>query len=1069
MMDPASILEFRGEQRMEALVRIMREAETELETLTGGQVDAVSGAGGRPLLLREAQEKLRQSEGAQRQLAQTQIAILDALPAHIALLDREGKIISVNGAWRRFAASNALPGSECGVGQNYLTACERAPGKNAEEGVLVAGGLRKVLRGEVKEFTLDYPCHAPRKLRWFKLIIAPLHQRKSQGAVITHLDITERKLSEESLKLFRALIDQSNDSIEVIDPQTGLFLDFNERAAQRLGYSRKEMLRLTLADIEVREDNQPSISDHPDETRRNGFRIIEGRRRRKDGSTFSIEANVQYIDLNRDYLVAVVRDITERLRENEQLARNQALLRVALRVSRMGAWKVDLPDGTLNWSDETASLHDELPGFSPTVAEALNYYTPESRNVIGLAFESCARDGTSFDLEAQIDTAKGRRVSVRTIGEAVRETDGRIVQVQGACQDIESVKQAEELIRASEERFRLLAQVSTDATWHWDALSNQCWWNEGSGIPFGYGDRSFSLESWKNYIHPDDSVRVVNSLRNFMEGVSEVWSSEYRFRCHDNTFVYVSARTHMSRDNTGKPLRMVGGLTDVSQRKSSEERLTEQAALLDISHDAILVNSMDGLIIYWNKGAELIYGWTAHEALGRKSAKLLSTDPTKLQEAFEALTTRDEWRGELVKRTKDDRELTVEARWTLVRDGKNRPKSILSVDTDITEKKKLEAAFMRAQRMESIGTLAGGIAHDLNNILAPIIMSLDLLKTPYDSPKTSKILQTIEVSAKRGADIVRQVLSFARGLEGRRIEIEPQNLLKDLEDIIRDTFPKDIRLEFSILGTPWAILGDPTQVHQVLLNLSVNARDAMPNGGNLTLSLENCELDDHYAAMRSEVKPGRYVKIRVTDTGMGIPPKLIDKIFEPFFTTKEFNKGTGLGLSTVSAIIKSHGGIIDVYSEPDKGTAFTVFLPAIEIFSKGKPADLASLPRGNGETILVVDDEAAILTITGQTLEAFGYDVITATDGADALALYLQHRDKVAVVLTDMMMPVMNGAALVHALQRINPTMRIITASGLSLNAGTSERTASNFQLTLLKPYTAQTMLKAIRLLLDGR
>lgn len=1063
------MLELPGAQRMATLVRIMREAEQELEALTGGQVDSVTGAGGHPLLLHEAQEKLRQSEGAQRQLAQTQIAILDSLPAYIALVNREGKIISVNGAWRRLAASNAFQGSQCRVGENYLVACGHARGKNAEAGVLVVAGLRKVLKGEAPEFTLDYPCHASRKLRWFKLIISPLHHRKSQGAVITHLDITESKLSEESLKLFHALIDQSNDSIEVIDPQNGHFLDFNERAAQRLGYSREEMLSLTLADIEVREGNEPSMSDHPDETRRDGFRIVEGRHRRKDGSTFPIEANVQYIDLNRGYLVAVVRDITERLRENEQLARNQALLRVALRVSRMGAWKVDLPDCTLKWSDETASLHDELPGFSPTVAEAMNYYTPESREVIRLAFESCVREGTSFDIEAQIDTAKGRRLSVRSIGEAVREADGRIIQVQGACQDIESVKQAEESIRASEERFRLLAQVSTDAIWHWDASSNQCSWSEGSGIPFGYGDQSFSLESWTNYIHRDDSARVVNSLQDFMEGMGEVWSNEYRFRCHDNTFVYVSARAHMSRDNAGKPLRMVGGLTDVTQRKSSEERLTEQAALLDISRDAILVNNMDGLIIYWNKGAELTYGWTAQEALGRKSTELLSKDPTKLAEAFAALMGKDEWRGELIKRTKDGRELTVDARWTLVRDGKNRPKSILSIDTDITEKKQLEAAFMRAQRMESIGTLAGGIAHDLNNILAPIIMSLDLLKTPHDSPKTSKILQTIEVSAKRGADIVRQVLSFARGLEGQRIEIEPQHLLKDLEDIIRDTFPKNIRLEFSILGTPWAILGDPTQIHQVLLNLSVNARDAMPNGGNLTLSIENCVLDEHYAAMHSEATPGRYLKIRVTDSGIGIPPKLIDKIFEPFFTTKELTKGTGLGLSTVSAIIKSHGGIIDIYSDRGKGTAFTVFLPAIEMSPKREPAELANLPRGDGETILVVDDEAAILTITGQTLEAFGYDVLTATDGADALALFLQHRDKVAVVLTDMMMPVMDGAALVDTLKRINPAIKIVTASGLNVDAKTSNRPARDFQNSLIKPYTAGTMLKAIRLTLDGR
>ena len=253
---------------------------------------------------------------------------------------------------------------------------------------------------------------------------------------------------------------------------------------------------------------------------------------------------------------------------------------------------------------------------------------------------------------------------------------------------------------------------------------------------------------------------------------------------------------------------------------------------------------------------------------------------------------------------------------------------------DLTERKKLEQQFLRAQRMESIGTLAGGIAHDLNNILAPILLSIGILKTTVTDPQAEMILETIEISAKRGADIVRQVLSFARGVEGERVEIQPKHLLKDLESIIHDTFPKNIRLEFSIPDETWTILGDPTQVHQILLNLCVNARDAMPNGGSLTVTVENRVLDEQYAAMNIQAKPGRYVQISVTDTGTGIPPDLVDKIFEPFFTTKELNKGTGLGLSTVMAIVKSHDGIINVYSEPGKGTTFKVYLPAMEAFCR---------------------------------------------------------------------------------------------------------------------------------------
>jgi PAS domain S-box-containing protein len=387
---------------------------------------------------------------------------------------------------------------------------------------------------------------------------------------------------------------------------------------------------------------------------------------------------------------------------------------------------------------------------------------------------------------------------------------------------------------------------------------------------------------------------------------------------------------------------------------------------------------------------------------------------------------------------------------------------------DLTERKKLEHQFLRAQRMESIGTLAGGVAHDLNNILAPIMMSIDVLKS-MSSPEATSILETIEISAKRGADIVRQVLSFARGLEVERIEVQPRHLLQDVENIIKDTFPKDIRLEFSIPSELWTIYGDPTQIHQILLNLCVNARDAMPMGGILTLSVENCLLDEHYAAMNLQTKPGRYICINVIDSGIGMQPDLIDKIFEPFFTTKELNKGTGLGLSTVLAIVKSHNGAINVYSEPGKGTTFKVYLPAMNIsnVTHHVEAEPVNLPRGNGETILVVDDEASIRTITSQTLQAFGYSVVTASDGTEALAAYVEHRAKIAVVVTDMSMPVLDGPATIRALKKLNPAVKIIGASGLNMNGTITNNTGTGVKYFLTKPYTAGTLLTTIRTILD--
>ena len=516
-------------------------------------------------------------------------------------------------------------------------------------------------------------------------------------------------------------------------------------------------------------------------------------------------------------------------------------------------------------------------------------------------------------------------------------------------------------------------------------------------------------------------------------------------------------------------------IRDITQRKSAEELIVEQAAFLDKARDAIVARDLQGKILFWNKGAERLYGWTSMEVRGRNVGRLLYANPVRYEEINKLVLVKGEWTGELHHITKSRGEITIETHWTLIKDRDGNPKSILAINTDITEKKRVEAQFMRAQRMESIGTLASGIAHDLNNILTPIMMSIDVLRAAPKHAPSSKILDTIEVSAKRGADIVRQVLSFARGLEGERIEIQPKHLLKDLEKIIKGTFPKNVRLQFLIASDAWTVLGDPTQLNQILLNLCVNARDAMPNGGDLTISIENRTLDkqyaedEQYAATHVQAKPGPYVQICVTDSGTGIPPELINKVFEPFFTTKDIHKGTGLGLSTVMAIVKSHEGIINVYSEVGVGTTFNLYLPATVIASQecSSLIEESEMPRGKGETVLVVDDEASIVTITGETLQAFGYKVLTATNGADAVAMYAEHKKKIVLVVTDMMMPVMDGSATIHALMRINPAVKIIAASGLAANSVMAKVAGDGVKHFLTKPYTARTLLKTVRMVID--
>jgi PAS domain S-box-containing protein len=487
----------------------------------------------------------------------------------------------------------------------------------------------------------------------------------------------------------------------------------------------------------------------------------------------------------------------------------------------------------------------------------------------------------------------------------------------------------------------------------------------------------------------------------------------------------------------------------------------ERAAWLDQAHDAIHVRDRDHRITYWNTSAERLYGWPAAEAMGRRATDFVNADD--YQQAHARLLDAGAWTGEFRATGKDGHALLVEAHWTLVRDADGRSSHCLAIEWDVTARRAREQQVLRGERLESIATLAGGIAHDLNNILTPITMAIEMLGASVQNEDDKDVLSILAASAARGKTMVSQVLSFARGGEGTRVHVQPAEIIADVARLARESFPKSIAVETHVPADLWLIEADPTRLHQVLLNLCLNARDAMRDGGTLTIRASNCRLETPRASAGSRMAGlAPFVVLEVEDTGCGIPRDVIEQIFDPFFTTKPVGKGTGLGLSTALTIVQGHGGFLSVQSEPGHGARFTVQLPALVDARLDDTAEIEPMPVGQGQLVLVVDDEPAIRRITQQTLESFGYRVLVAADGTDAVSQFTTRHADVDVVLMDMMMPELDGASAIRAFAGIDPSVPIVAVSGIAGNEAAARAAGGSVKGFLLKPYDASTVLKML-------
>jgi len=669
-----------------------------------------------------------------------------------------------------------------------------------------------------------------------------------------------------------------------------------------------------------------------------------------------------------------------------------------------------------------------------------------------------------------LEAADGRRINVEFVSNVYLVNGERVIQCN--IRDISVRKNAEDELRSEKALFTSLCDAIPDNIYFKDRQSRFVRVNEAMARQFGFGRATEVAGKTDLDIFSGEHARqaYADEQRMMETGVPMIGVEE-KETWPDGRVSWVSTTKMPLRDAQGRITGLVGISRDVTGRKLADDRIREQNEILSNSQEGVMIVNLCNEVSLWNHGAEEMFGWTEAEALGRTPQELLGvTDLGVVSELRTAVDQVGYWRGELRSKTRDGRELTLDSRITLVRDAAGQPRARLNFFSDISATKLLEERFLHAQRLEGIGMLAAGIAHDLNNVLSPIMFAAPLLRGSLSAPADLKILATLEQSAARGAGLVKQILGFAHRTSGGFRPTQVSHLLQDIVNLMEQTFPKSIRLESNLPPDLWQVLGDATQIHQVLLNLCVNARDAMPDGGRLGVFASNRRLDAAESDAIPGASPGAWCVFEVRDTGAGISQEVEKHIWDPFFTTKGEGRGTGLGLSTVRGIVASHNGFIDLHTEVGRGTTFRVFLPAVETGSSlsATPPEVDE-PDGNGERVLVADDDEAIRDTVTAILERHSYHVDSCKDGMDAIDSFTARPDEISLVITDVDMPRLGGVGLVRALKRIRPGIPMLAISGLSRRDSEGSDIPEVRGLTqafLIKPFSAGDLLRAMHSLL---
>ncbi len=877
------------------------------------------------------------------------------------------------------------------------------------------------------------------------------------------LEVSERR--------YRTLFESATDAVFIMEaegPDSGRIVEANKAAAQLHGFTREEILNLNIRDLDTPESAE-KISSRIARLLEGEHLMEEAAHRKKDGSSFPVEINARVIELDgHNYILAIDRDITDRKLQEAALRQRDSQQRAILDNIPDIAWLKDKESRFIAVNEPFAAACglkvEDLPGKTDLdiwPQELAELYRADDRHVMS--------SGRRKRVEEPLADKEGQIQWIETIKTPIYDEGGNIIGTTGIARDITERRLAQEALEESEERYRQLVEMSPDGiAVHQDG--HLVFVNQAAADMVGARSREELIgKPIREIVHPDYWEIASERIQRMMTGETGLYPVEDCYVKSDGTPFPVEV-TALPLTFSGKPAVQVV-VRDISERKRAEQVERRLVTAIDQATEGVLITDNEGTIEYVNPGLEKISGYTRDELIGQtpRIFKSGSHDELFYRQLWDSIKGGKTWTGQFINRRKDGKLYHEEASVSPVKDTSGRISNFVAVKRDITEHLEMSRQLYQAQKMEAIGTLASGVSHDFNNVLQVVLGYTELiLGDEKFLARYRGDVHKVHEAARRGADLVQRLLTFSRKTE---INPSPLNLNRRISELLKmleRTLPKMVEIRLALDDDLATIHADPTQIDQVLMNLAVNARDAMPHGGKLTFETSNVVLDKEYARMHVEAIPGHYVLLTISDTGSGIDKDALEHIFEPFYTTKRVGEGTGLGLAMVHGIVKQHRGHITCYSKLGHGTTFSIYFPAETSRGDGEQPKVTHLPRGGSETILLVDDEELIRDLGSRILTEAGYRVFKAVNGKEALDMYEAHSASIALVILDLIMPEMGGKQCLENLLRLNPSAKVVIASGHLANGSTKEAMAAGAKGFVKKPYNIQQMLEVVREVLDN-